>query len=304
MAYVTDISNTRITITFADQFRTDTLVTSDDIYSARAAPSYDSFLAQHTVFHPQHIRDYVASEHQKCSLQLHQYIQCDFPIMQHIYDIPELEWPDGTESWHFHDVKPRRKLSVKRIIHPLDLANLCSTPAGPELELNSIDSSAKSVSMLDELPSSIPIVPFVHYSLRESQTIFQPAIIPHISNFKQHWSHSMKNDKIKIASCSSRKPSSVRSNHDYRHRFFRLIVTNVAPLPFVLLLLLLRFGIIHHSVDNADGIGDHSHSTELKFLFDSTISTNSKQTFNTFIPYVTTIETLRALESILIYAVT
>ena len=155
MAYVTSIADTKITITLADQSGTDILVTSDDIYSARDAPSYDSFLAQHTVSHPQHIQDYVASEHQKRSLQLHEYIQCDLLITQHIYDIPELHWPDGTESWHFHDVKPRRKFFVKRIIHPLDLVDLCSTPTRPELELNSIDNSAKSVSMLDELPSSI-----------------------------------------------------------------------------------------------------------------------------------------------------
>ena len=214
---------------------------------------------------------------------------------------PDSFWPDGQESWHIHEMKPQRGQFAQKIIHPFDTLHLTSDT---QLALDPIDASAKVVSMLDEASKPVPIVPFVNSPLREAQPVFQPPIIPHALKLKQRRYHSLQTDPIHIVSLFSRQSLSVRSNHVHHNPFLRMIGTSIALLSFFLLSLLLRFGIIHHSVHDSDGIGGHYRTTESIFVSNSATPIDSKKTFNILIPYVTTIETLRHLESLLIYGVT
>ena len=191
MAYVIDIAYMKITITLADQFGTNALVTSADIYSATAVPSYESFVAQHTVFHPQHIRDYVENGHPKRSLHLDQHVQCDLHITQYICETPKFEWSGGISSWHFHDVKPPRKFFERPIIHPaaLDTQRPTST-----IEVNKIEHSTLAISIFCETRSHTPeatIALPVQVEINRSASIEEfgavsshEAISPHIIELK------------------------------------------------------------------------------------------------------------------------
>jgi hypothetical protein len=210
--------------------------------------------------------------------------------------------PDGTKSWHFYDVKPQRELFEQEIIHPLE--TLHSTSDVELAALNPIENSGQAVPMLIEPSKSVPIVPFVNYPLREDQTVFQPPIVPYAPKLKQNRYQSLQTDPMHTVSYSSCTPISVRSKHRYQNRLLRLIGTSIALIPRLLLSILLRFGIIHRSLDDSNGIGDRCHIIESTLVFDSALPSDSKQTLKIVIPYVKTIETLRALESLLIYAIT
>jgi hypothetical protein len=281
MAYVIGITPMKITITPADRLGTLYAIGSDDIYSAEYNPSYESFLINHTVLHPQHVLDYVKNQNKQRSIIFND-VSCGTSIEQSPPENFELEWPDGIESWCFHDIKPQRELFVKRIIAPIDIPDSAS----------------------DERAQCVPIVPFTTYPLRVSQPILQKNIVSPAPNFEQHRYQSVKNNHIHPVFCISRTFLFVPSRKNYRHKFLRLLGSHLAFLWPILLSTLAWLGLSQHpgySPVHRDG---HSQTSRLTVVVDLVPSTYLQYSLTLFTPHTKTIETLRALESLLIYAVT
>ncbi len=113
-------------------------------------------------------------------------------------------------------------------------------------------------------------------------------------------SRGRSNDSSPLTSFSPKTQS-----HDCFHsRFLWQISTYLVKTSLFLLSILFGFRIVHLSVHDSDGIDSRSPTTASAFVVDMVTSTCSLHTFKTLTPYFTTIEMLRALESLLIYAIT
>jgi hypothetical protein len=223
-------------------------------------------------------------------------------------------WPDGTELWHIHEIRPQRQLFVNRIdpelsiIIPESLVKRKNHPVERALQMN--QNLPATVLKVDQIlvPPETP-TPYLHdivdvdTCLKKSLPLPDTAIVWNILKLQPY------RCALKLYDLSN---GLLRSSHAVLHlpsktqpctQLSRLINVRFALLLLFLFTVLTRFGIVHNSSHLLGSVSAQYVMFESLFIVEMihTICSNHLRHLK---PYVKTIETLRKLESLLIYLVT
>jgi hypothetical protein len=282
-------------------------------------------------WHPQHVAHY-RSYHGSKSSSTGQTTNFSLPPTS-LFELDPFEapWPNGPELWHIHEIRSQRQSFANRI----DAESLMITPP-IAIVPHEILPVVSEVHFEPPLPPTYPIEPnspttySIASNLLESRSSFnklavkhrthlhvpistgdsvptfrrptEPPTIWYTSKPHQHLLQSVLHSQWLTDSSSLLSLSSKSGSRDYsRRRFLRRISTYLAQFSLFLLSILFRFGITHLSVHNLDDVGSQPRTKQSTFLVDMALSTYPRSSIKTLTPYVITIETLRALESLLIY---
>jgi hypothetical protein len=247
-------------------------------------------------------------------------------------------WPEGTESWHIHEIKPQRKVFKQSI---------CSDPV-ETTKHSIIESQSKTLkkrsdshtnSLLDET-----VCQFDETNDLQSQHMVEPSmeqfkppnksrqnttkstqnvsIVRVVNEQQQRYRQTPEMTylqlKVKLQRKSderSRKPiqndlstvskSFEQSSLHYQphNRLLPLIVTCLIQLLLFIFSVLLRTGRVHNLTKLSGILYDQSSTHDSESISDK-LTTCSKKFLKKSQPYGKTIKILRDLESLLIYAIT
>jgi hypothetical protein len=180
--------------------------------------------------------------------------------------------PEGTESWHIHEIKPQRPL-------------------------------VSTITDTEQLMTATPITIVVDERLpAESQVPFGPhplAAYPIEPNL--FTTYSIVLNPLTSLRCTL---PNVNPHDLLRKKLSSLVGAHLALFCLIVLSILVRFGIAYHPVHTLPAVNGHVSTFESTFIVDTIPTIRSRQHVHIFTPYVKTIEKLRNLESLLIYAVT
>jgi hypothetical protein len=223
-------------------------------------------------------------------------------------------WPDGIESWHIHEIRPQRQLFVNRIdpepsiIIQESLVKRKNHPVERALQLN--PNLPVTVLKVDQIsfPPETP-TPYSHNvfdmdtCLKKSLRFPDMAIVWTALKLQPYQSapklYDLSNGLVRSSHVVLHPPSKTQPFT----QLSRLINVRFALLLLFLLTVLTRYGIVHKSSHLLNSVPAHSAIFELFFIavMIHTICSNHPRHSK---PYVKTIETLRKLESLLIYPIT
>jgi hypothetical protein len=251
---------------------------------------------------PQHIRESLCTERSRPA------VNCNIQAKSDSF------WPDGTESWHIHEIRPQRQSFVNRIdpepsiITQEILVKRENHPVDRAQQLN--QNLPATVLKVDQIlvPPEAP-TPYLHdivdvdICLKKSLPFPDTVIVWNILKLQPY------RCALKLYDLSN---GLLRSSHAVLHlpsktqpctQLSRLINVRFALLLLFLFTVLTRFGIVHNSSHLLGSVSAQYVMFELLFIVGMirSICLNHPRHSK---PYVKTIETLRKLESLLIYPVT
>ncbi|CAF3495967.1 unnamed protein product [Rotaria socialis] len=263
--------------------------------------------------------------------------QSPFSTEQNDTTVSDSFWPVGIESWHIHEIKPQREcftrktLSVKLMItqftdsepqpkHPEDYCELETHILSDELvhpigyfddeqpqstvapESNLLKSDELIPHDSDKSPQSLPIVLLIDdrrlvlVKAPKTRNIKRAQKLP--NDLNQQISDAQLHQSLNCSSFSTRMMSYIYSSN----RLLRTFSKCIDFLSLSLFSILIRIGIIYDLTYYFTN--DHVQSSTLdSTLTSSTIFTTcANRDLNKVVPYVKTMDILRNLESLLIYA--
>ena len=292
-AYITNVSGIYITISPVERFGYFVVVCCDDIYTAHHTPSYNHFVAWNPVFHRQHVRDYLTNERE---LPSSEFIQTNSPpscVQPFATDAVDHTWPEGTESWHFHDTKPQRDLFATPESVSLVIASAPSL--SPQ---NLLDATAKPTPIRGGVQQSVSLTLAATHAPEETHSS-SLMTLPISAPFNtQYYLKSLHRTHVHSDSVTSRPFSFVPFDHRLRQRLF-------SHASCFLTLILTVFVRIWDPLVCARhynyGLVRCKSRTQSSASF-SVVPLHQYVDNNYF--FVRSIETLRHLESLLIYGIT
>ncbi|CAF3359023.1 unnamed protein product [Rotaria socialis] len=266
-------------------------------------------------WHPQHVAHY-RSYHASKSSSTNQTPVCSSspsPLFE-LYPFED-PWPNGTESWHIHEIRPQRSSFTTRLdsemlmITPQIMVEQKHEPMQSALQSNqNVLEFASTIDPISFLPVKLPtdmndIVDMdvcLQKSLRSSKTAIASNVL------KQKQQHRFVRN-LKDLSNGSLLSSHFVSQMQLRDQSRNLLLQQIGVHSTVLLLclftVLIRFDIVHCLTYLIYSVTKESQ-TFASILFVGTILTICSHHLKHLTPYVKTIETLRKLESLLIYPIT
>jgi hypothetical protein len=196
-------------------------------------------------------------------------------------------WLDGTESWHFHDHKPQREVFAPSVTSPPDAPHTKC-----DFSLDSPETSVETVSMLAEAEQSVSLVPIADYSSQTINSLSQTNLAP------QHRRQSLHINHARINFLVPRKSTPVLFGCRFQQQF--LSRTGSFLTLFLITLLCIGHNLVcnHHSKDERV-LHKRYNIQHAPFSI-----TSLNQYLETMPIFVRSVETLRNLESLLIYSIT
>ncbi|CAF1437660.1 unnamed protein product [Adineta steineri] len=222
-------------------------------------------------------------------------------------------WPDGTESWHLHEIRSQRESFVNKI----DPEPLIITPeTSVERENQSVErvqqldqdlsepaSKIDPISILPNQPTiNSPDVLNVDTRLQEPPRSPETQRISNVLHPKQQDECALTlNDLVDGSLLPSYFISKLQSRDQFLNRLLRLLDLRFVFLLSLLFIVVIRFGIAYHSTNRFDEVAIQSSIFASIFILMTTYSQHHLTKSKT---HITTIEILRNLESLLMYDIT
>jgi hypothetical protein len=266
-----------------------------------------------TVWHPQHVA-YYRSYHSSKSCPTRQttsVLLSPFSLFES--DSLEASWPDGTESWLIHEIRPQRESFINQIDpEPLIIIQETSLERenqSAERVLQLDRDLSEPVSTVDQI-SILPNQPTIHLSdvinvdtrLREPPQSPETKSISNVLHLKQQDRCALTlNDLVDGSLIPSHFLSKLRSRDQCCNRLLRLLGLRFVFLLSLLFTVLICFGIVYHSPNRFDEVAIQSLIFASIFIFMTMYFQHHLTKSKT---HITTIEILRNLESLLIYDIT
>jgi hypothetical protein len=246
-------------------------------------------------------------------------------------------WPEGTESWYIHEIKPQREsLSNRNHEEPLPLSQLVDHLHEPNCfarrsKLNQASLCAPVVSetvvqhdrglefqhevyvQQNQCASSLHLIQIneatpQHYYICDVRNEFEQAR-PTLDtttrrcllNLFQHRRRSKLHKRTNVSLRPSYDSSTVRLCSRFLNEFMYMIDITVTCLPLFLLFVLTHLGIVYCPIHTFDHTRGTAFVVGCIFFTQALSTVRLHQHFKNTKPYMATVEILRNLESLLIY---
>ncbi|CAF2133486.1 unnamed protein product [Rotaria magnacalcarata] len=247
-------------------------------------------------------------------------------------------WPEGTESWHIHAIKPQREIFTRRTIpDPIITAQQTSIESQSEIsekssdfqigslrgesvpvvnELNYLQSQKimhsmiNDVKLVEQISQNVensvqlsPAIPAVNKQQQSYLETSEKAIIGHRLELQPNQHNLNRKPRLYGLLHASNLPI-LLSSHNHSHNSL-LLYLNICLVQGMLFLcsILIRVGIAYNMPSLPDTYHAQSPTTNAEFTINSMPRKCSRNYVTKSSSFTKTIEILRDLESLLIYGI-
>jgi hypothetical protein len=237
-------------------------------------------------------------------------------------------WPVGTESWHIHEIKPQRQVSIRStfpdlliMTQQLIIELQSEIPEKPsDFQTDSLfDEVVPQIGEVNDLPSQYIMKPSTdQYKLVEKNSQNDEKLLqrlPVVSLVKEQQQSYLETPKIRTVQCKlklrhhrhdllpvSNSPKRTSSHSRSHNSLLRLLGAWLVQWSLFLCPILLRIGITHNLVDSPGTFHNQLSTFNSEFIINTVSAKCPRDYCKNSLSFAKTIKILRDLESLLIYA--